>query len=308
MFLASILFCDSSEKSGKMMGTPDALRNGRGETPMEFTEERLLRYSRNILLKDVGVAGQEKLFAAKVLVIGAGGLGSPAALYLAAAGVGTIGIADGDRVDLSNLQRQILHTTADVGRPKVDSAAEKIVALNPDVAVRRYPEFLRADTIGAVVRDYDFVIDATDSFAAKFLINDACVLEGIPFSHGGVLRFQGQTMTVLPGRSPCYRCVFSAPPPDDAVPTGSQAGILGAVAGMLGTIQAAEALKYITGAGRLLTGSLLTFDALDMAFRKVAVKRNPHCAACGPKSGEIALMDSPEATCAARPGGTAQTD
>ena len=308
MFLASILFCDSSEKSGKMMGTPDALRNGRGETPMEFTEERLLRYSRNILLKDVGVAGQEKLFAAKVLVIGAGGLGSPAALYLAAAGVGTIGIADGDRVDLSNLQRQILHTTADVGRPKVDSAAEKIVALNPDVVVRRYPEFLRDDSIRSIVRDYDFVIDATDSFAAKFLINDACVLEGVPFSHGGVLRFQGQTMTVLPGRSPCYRCVFSAPPPDDAVPTCSQAGILGAVAGMLGTIQAAEALKYITGAGRLLTGSLLTFDALDMVFRKVAVKRNPHCAACGPKSGEIELVDSPEATCAARPGGTAQTD
>ncbi|MDY0240819.1 MAG: HesA/MoeB/ThiF family protein, partial [Rhodospirillaceae bacterium] len=213
-----------------------------------------------------------------------------------------------DRVDLSNLQRQILHTTADIGRPKVDSAAEKIVALNPDVVVRRYPEFLRDDSIRSIVRDYDFVIDATDSFAAKFLINDACVLEGVPFSHGGVLRFQGQTMTVLPGRSPCYRCVFSAPPPDDAVPTCSQAGILGAVAGMLGTIQAAEALKYITGAGRLLTGSLLTFDALDMVFRKVAVKRNPHCAACGPKSGEIELVDSPEATCAARPGGTAQTD
>lgn len=274
---------------------------------MEFTEERLLRYSRNILLKDVGVAGQEKLFAAKVLVIGAGGLGSPAALYLAAAGVGTIGIADGDGVDLSNLQRQILHATADVGRPKVDSAAEKIAALNPDVAVRCHPEFLRADTIRAIIRDYDFVIDGTDSFAAKFLINDACVLEGIPFSHGGVLRFQGQTMTVLPGRSPCYRCVFSAPPPDDAVPTCSQAGILGAVAGMLGTIQAAEALKYITGAGWLLTGSLLTFDALDMAFRKVAVKRDPHCAACGPKSGEIELVDSPEAACAARPGGTVQT-
>lgn len=275
---------------------------------MEFTEERLLRYSRNILLKDVGVAGQEKLFAAKVLVIGAGGLGSPAALYLAAAGVGTIGIADGDRVDLSNLQRQILHSTADVGRPKVDSAGEKIVALNPDVAVRRYPEFLRDDSIRAIVRDYDFVIDATDSFAAKFLINDACVLESIPFSHGGVLRFQGQTMTVLPGRSPCYRCVFTAPPPDDAVPTCSQAGILGAVAGMLGTIQAAEALKYITGAGRLLTGSFLTFDALDMAFRKVAVKRNPHCAACGPQSGEIGSVDSPEAACTVRPGGTAQTD
>lgn len=274
---------------------------------MEFTEERLLRYSRNILLKDVGVAGQEKLFAAKVLVIGAGGLGSPAALYLAAAGVGTIGIADGDGVDLSNLQRQILHATADVGRPKVDSAAEKIAALNPDVRVRRHPEFLRAGTIRAIIRDYDFVIDGTDSFAAKFLINDACVLEGIPFSHGGVLRFQGQTMTVLPGRSPCYRCVFSAPPPDDAVPTCSQAGILGAVAGMLGSIQAAEALKYITGAGRLLTGSLLTFDALDMAFRKVAVKRNPHCAACGPKSGEIELVDSPEAACTARPGGTVQT-
>lgn len=222
--------------------------------------------------------------------------------------MGTIGIADGDVVDLSNLQRQILHVTADVGRPKVDSAAEKIVALNPDVRVRRHPEFLCADTIRAIIRDYDFVIDGTDSFAAKFLINDACVLEGIPFSHGGVLRFQGQTMTVLPGRSPCYRCVFSGPPPDDAVPTCSQAGILGAVAGMLGTVQAAEALKYITGAGRLLTGSLLTFDALDMGFRKVAVRRNPHCAACGPDSGRTELVDAPGAVCAARPGGTAETN
>lgn len=270
---------------------------------MDFTEERLSRYSRHILLKDVGVKGQQKLFGARVLVVGAGGLGSPIALYLAAAGVGTIGIADADVVDLSNLQRQIIHFTPDVGRPKVESAAAKMQALNPDVAVRPYREFLMADNIRPIIRDYDFVIDGTDSFAAKFLINDACVLEGIPFSHGGILRFQGQAMTVLPGTSACYRCVFGAPPPADAVPTCSQAGILGAVAGMLGTIQAAEALKFITGVGSLLTDALLTFDAKDMTFRKVKVKRNRRCAVCGPDAHITGLVDAEQAVCDLKPAG-----
>ncbi|PIP00301.1 HesA/MoeB/ThiF family protein [Pleomorphomonas carboxyditropha] len=259
---------------------------------MDFTPERLERYSPHILLNEVGGAGQRKLFDARVLVIGVGGLGSPAALYLAAAGIGTIGLVDADVVDLSNLQRQIIHATPDVGRPKVDSAADSIAALNPDVVVRPYRQHVDEDNIRSIVRDYDFVIDGTDSFAAKFLINDACVAEGVAFSHGGVGRFRGQTMTVLPGRSACYRCVFGAPPPEGAVPPCSRMGILGAVAGMLGTIQAAEALKFFTDTGQLLVDTMLTFDARDMKFRKVPVKADSHCAACGCRT---AKAGAPEA-------------
>lgn len=265
---------------------------------MDFTEAWMTRYSRHILLKEVGGAGQQKLCDARVLIVGAGGLGSPVALYLAAAGVGTIGIADADVVDLSNLQRQVIHAMPDLGRPKVESAARKMQALNPDVTVRPYPEFLRADNIGAIVRAYDFVVDGTDNFAAKFLINDACVLAHVPFSHGGVVRFTGQTMTVLPGKTACYRCVFTAPPPPDAVPTCSQAGILGAVAGMLGTIQATEALKFITGVGHLLTDTLLTVDAAAMNFRRVPVKRDHRCAVCSPAATITALVDDAPAVCA----------
>lgn len=260
-------------------------------------EERLERYSRNILLKDVGIEGQEKLFAAKILIVGAGGLGSPAALYLGAAGVGTIGIADGDRVDLSNLQRQIAHTTADVGRPKADSAAEKLRAINPDVTVHIHREFLNAENALGIVRQYDFVLDGTDSFASKFLINDACVIAGVPFSHGGILRFDGQTMTVVPRKSACYRCVFRNPPPRNAVPTCAQAGILGAVAGMLGTIQAAEALKLVIGAGQLLTDALLVFDSLAMTFRRVAIHRDPRCAVCGDRPTLTVPVDIEQPAC-----------
>ncbi|MFB3917409.1 MAG: ThiF family adenylyltransferase [Terriglobales bacterium] len=263
----------------------------------EFTEERLERYSRHILLKDVGVEGQLKLFEARVLIVGAGGLGAPAALYLAAAGVGTIGIADAENVDLSNLQRQIIHFTSDVARPKVGSAAEKMRALNPDVEVRTHHEFVSAANVRQIIREYDFVVDGTDNFAAKFLINDACVLEGIPFSHGGILRFHGQTITVVPGKSACYRCLFKQPPPKGVVPTCSEAGILGAVAGMLGTIQAAEVLKFITGAGTLLTDSLLTFDATDMNFRKVAVRRNPRCRVCGENAEIREVFDEEQVVC-----------
>jgi molybdopterin/thiamine biosynthesis adenylyltransferase len=263
-----------------------------------FTEERLERYSRHIILKEVGIEGQERLHAARVLIIGAGGLGAPAALYLAAAGVGTLGIADADAVDLSNLQRQVIHHTPDVGKPKVESAAEKMRAINPDVTVHTYRTFVSATNIGPLVADYDFVIDGTDNFAAKFLINDACVLAGIPFSHGGILRFQGQTMTVLPRRSACYRCIFGRPPPKDAVPTCSQAGVLGAIAGMLGTIQAAEALKHILGIGHVLADALLTFDALEMNFRKVPLRRNRACALCGEKPTITELFDEePAAAC-----------
>ena len=192
-----------------------------------MTDEQIERYSRHIILKEVGGKGQQKLFDGRVLIIGAGGLGAPIALYLAAAGVGTIGIADADDVDLSNLQRQVIHFTPDVGKPKVESAREKIEAINPDVKVITYREWISAANINRIIADYDFIIDGTDNFAAKFLINDACVLAGKPYSHGGILQFVGQTITVLPGMSTCYRCVFPTPPPKDAIPTCSQAGVIG---------------------------------------------------------------------------------
>lgn len=246
-----------------------------------FTEEQIERYSRHIILKEVGGKGQQKLFDGKVLIIGAGGLGSPIALYLAAAGVGTIGIADADVVELSNLQRQIAHQTKDIGAPKVLSAKEKIEAMNPDVRINTYHTWICADNILDIINDYDFVIDGTDNFAAKFLINDACVLAGKPYSHGGILHFVGQTLTFIPGQSACYRCIFPTPPPKDAIPTCSQAGVLGVLPGVIGMMQATEALKYLLGMGELLTGRLLVYDALAMTFRTVKVRRNPHCPICG---------------------------
>ena len=211
---------------------------------MALSSEQLERYSRHIILKEVGLKGQKKLLNAKVLIIGAGGLGSPAAMYLAAAGVGTIGIADADKVDLSNLQRQILHSTSDVGKPKVDSARETMEALNPDVHVIPHHLFVSAENIMELIEPYDFILDGTDNFAAKFLINDACVLAGKPFCHAGIIRFHGQLMTYVPGKGPCYRCVFKQPPPKDAVPTCREAGVIGAVAGIIGCMQALEAVKY----------------------------------------------------------------
>ena len=240
---------------------------------MDFSEDQIQRYSRHILLQDVGVEGQEKINKGKVLIVGAGGLGAPIAMYLAAAGVGTIGIIDGDVVDLSNLQRQIIHFTPDVNKPKVISAKEKIKLINPDVNVITYQELLTAENAERIIRDYDFVVDGTDNFPVKFLINDACVIAKKPFSHGGILRFDGQTLTYVPG-SACYRCLFHSPPPPNAVPTCSQAGVLGAIAGMLGTIQAAEVLKYLTGVGDLLTNRLLTFNAKTMEFRTIKSNQN----------------------------------
>jgi molybdopterin/thiamine biosynthesis adenylyltransferase len=232
------------------------------------------------MLETVGQAGQKKLLASSVLIVGAGGLGSPAALYLAAAGVGTIGLLDGDAVDLGNLQRQIAHGTADVGKRKVVSAREAIQAINPDVAVRIYDQWATAKCLAEIVEGYDFVIDAVDNFATKFLINDACHLQRVPFSHAGVLRFEGQLMTVLPGKTACYRCVFGRPPSAESVPPPSQAGVLGVVPGVLGTLQATEAIKFILGIGDLLTDCLLTYDALAMRFRTVRVKHNGDCPLC----------------------------
>lgn len=238
-----------------------------------MTEEQRLRYSRHLALPEIGVIGQEKLINARVLVIGAGGLGSPVIQYLAGAGVGTLGIADGDCVDVSNLQRQVLHSTPDIGRPKVDSARERVELINPDVKVETYCEFLTSDNIIDVITQYDFVVDATDSFDAKYLINDSCVKAGVPYSHGGISRYEGQTMTILPD-SPCLRCLFAGDMPRPEI---VKAGPFGAIAGMLGTIQAAEAIKYITGIGQLLSGRLLRFDALTMQFSMMNIIRNPSC-------------------------------
>ena len=242
---------------------------------LDFTEEQIQRYSRHILLKDVGVEGQERISQAKVLVVGAGGLGAPVALYLAAAGIGRIGIVDADVVDLSNLQRQVIHFTKDVGVPKVKSAEEKIKAINPDVSVDTHYTFLDSSNALDIIKEYDFVVDGTDNFPVKF---------------------NGQTFTHLPDTA-CYRCMFKEPPPVGAVPTCSQAGVLGAIAGMLGTIQAAETLKYFTGVGELLTNRLLSFDAKTMQFRTVPVKHRDTCAICGTHPTIDHLIDYEQAAC-----------
>ena len=246
---------------------------------MEFGKEQLERYSRHLVIDEIGKEGQQKLFNARVFIAGAGGLGSPAALYLAAAGTGTLGIADPDRVELSNLQRQIMHTTAGLGMPKAESARDAVTAVNPAVNVNIYKEFIDKDNIMELIKDYDFIIDATDNFPSKFLINDACVKAGKAFSHAGVSRFQGQLFTYVPG-SPCYRCLFKEPPPEGAVQTPSQAGIVGAVCGVTGSLQAMEAIKYITGTGELLKGRLLVFNAYTMQFRTVKFQKDVDCAIC----------------------------
>ncbi|MDR1039815.1 MAG: HesA/MoeB/ThiF family protein [Deltaproteobacteria bacterium] len=258
---------------------------------MTFTPGELERYSRNIILKEIGAGGQKRLKAGSVLVVGAGGLGSPAALYLAAAGVGVLGVADGDAVDLSNLQRQIAHSAADVGRPKALSAKEAISALNPEIEVRAFEGRLTAANVMEAIAGYDFVLDGTDNFAAKFLINDACVIASKPFSHAGIIRWRGQLMTWVPGKGPCYRCVFKAPPPPSAVPTCREAGVVGALAGVIGCLQAMEAIKFLTGAGELLTGRLLTYDALANDFRKVSLPPRPSCPVCGEEPAILAPSD-----------------
>ncbi|HXE95719.1 MAG TPA: molybdopterin-synthase adenylyltransferase MoeB [Dongiaceae bacterium] len=260
-----------------------------------LTESQIERYSRHIILKEVGGKGQQKLFDGRVLIIGAGGLGAPIALYLAAAGVGTIGIADADDVDLSNLQRQVIHFTPDIGKPKVESAREKMIAINPDVKVITYKEWISAANINGIIADYDFVIDGTDNFAAKFLINDACVLAGKPYSHGGILQFDGQTITVKPHESACYRCIFPEPPPKDAIPTCSQAGVIGVLPGVIGTIQATEAIKFLLGKGDLLTNRLLTYSALRMKFREVPLKRKVTCPVCGDNPSITEALDELDA-------------
>jgi len=264
---------------------------------MALSNEQLERYSRHIILSEVGAKGQKKILDSKVLIIGAGGLGAPAALYLAAAGVGTIGIVDADDVDLSNLQRQVIHTTPDVGKAKVLSAQETMKAINPDITINTYRKFVDASNIMDLIADYDFIIDGTDNFPAKFLINDACVLAEKPFSHAGIIQFKGQLMTYVPRTGPCYRCVFREPPPPNAVPSCREAGVIGAMGGIIGSLQAMEAIKYIIGKGDLLIGYLLTYDALKMNFRKIKLPYGSTCAVCGGNPSILKPFDYEQVVC-----------
>lgn len=251
---------------------------------IRLSTDQIERYSRQIMIPDLGGKGQIRLRQARVLIIGIGGLGSPAALYLAAAGLGTLGLVDPDRVELSNLQRQIVHNTPDLTQRKVESAKAKISKLNPDVEIVVYPVRLEQDNAPGIFAGYDFIVDGSDNFPTKFVVNDIAVRMGIAFSHAGIVRLQGQTMTVLPRKSACYRCLFEQPPPPGEILSCQQAGILGAVAGTIGSIQATEAVKYLAGIDEgLLTDRLLTYDAKSMKFRTVDVKRNVNCAACGVK-------------------------
>lgn len=249
---------------------------------MALSKKQKERYARHIILNGIGESGQERILNSKVLIIGAGGLGSSVALYLSAAGIGTIGIVDNDQVELSNLQRQIIHTTNDLGRLKVESAKETMTAINPDINVKIYKTYINENNIMDMIKEYDFIVDATDNFTTKFLINDACVLLEKPFSHAGILRFSGQIMTYIPGKGPCYRCVFSAPPPKEELPEDKEIGIIGAMCGVIGSLQATETIKYLTGIGDLLTGKILTYDALTMKFHTMNVpKKNEKCKVCG---------------------------
>ncbi len=246
-----------------------------------FTEDEIKRYSRQIVLKNVGGIGQKKLRSSSVLIVGAGGLGCPAAFYLAAAGIGRIGILDFDTVDLSNLQRQILHFTKDVGTPKTASAAEKLRALNPNVTIEPLETQLTPKNARDIVKQYDYVIDGSDNFATKYIINDACVAEGIPFTIAGILKFDGQIITVIPNKTACYRCIFPSPPPPGMVPSCSQAGVFGAIPGIVGSIQASEAIKYLLGIGKLITDSILIINIESLDFQLVSIGKTENCKACG---------------------------
>lgn len=248
---------------------------------MEFTEDQIQRYSRHIILPEVGGVGQERLLRAKVALVGAGGLGSPAGYYLAAAGVGTLGVIDDDRVELSNLQRQIAHATARVGRLKAESARETFEGLNPDVRVVAHAVRLTAANVREILGGYDIVVDGSDNFPTRYLVNDACVLLGKPLISAAVFRFEGQVLGIFPGEGPCYRCLFESPPPVGLVPSCQEAGVLGAVPGVVGALQATEVLKAILGIGEPLRGRLLVWNALEMSFTTVRIPRNPRCPVCG---------------------------
>jgi molybdopterin/thiamine biosynthesis adenylyltransferase/rhodanese-related sulfurtransferase len=263
-------------------------------TPQSLSAEQRNRYHRHLLLPEVGDAGQQKLLQSKVLLLGAGGLGSPAALYLAAAGVGTIGIIDMDVVDASNLQRQILHNIDRVGERKVDSAKKTLTALNPDVNVVTYDVRLGADNVLEIIDGYDLIVDGTDNFPTRYLVNDAALLKRIPVVHGSIFRFEGQATVFVPYEGPCYRCLIPEPPPPELAPSCAEAGVLGVLPGIVGSIQAIEAIKVLLGLGDPLVGRLLAYDSLEESFRTFKVNRDPDCPSCGPNAGEIVIAEYDE--------------
>ncbi len=260
------------------------------EKPVVLTPDEVKRYSRHIIMGDVGSGGQRKLLGAKALIVGAGGLGSPSAIYLALAGVGTIGIVDFDVVDLSNLQRQILHHTADVGRAKLESARDNINSYNPGVNVVMHETRLESENAMEIISQYDLVVNGADNFATRYLVNDACYLAGKPLVDGSILIFDGQTTVFMPGEG-CYRCLFPSPPPPGMVPNCAEAGVLGALTGLVGSIQATEALKLLLGIGESLSSRLILIDALSMSFREVRLKRNKACPLCGDNPTVTELID-----------------
>ncbi|MGA2571415.1 MAG: molybdopterin-synthase adenylyltransferase MoeB [Terracidiphilus sp.] len=261
-----------------------------GELP-ELTKDELARYSRHLILPEVGEEGQRKLKAARVLCVGTGGLGSPLALYLAAAGVGTLGLVDFDVVDASNLQRQIIHSTADIGRKKLDSAEEKLKALNPDLNVLKHDTRLTSANALEILKDYDVIADGTDNFPTRYLVNDACVLLGKPNVYGAVFRFEGQASIFGAGEGPCYRCLYPEPPPPGLAPSCAEGGVLGILPGLIGIIQAAETIKLLLGKGSPLVGRLLLVDALNMRFRELKLRKNPECPVCGAHPSVTRLID-----------------
>ena len=274
---------------GQKIGAPRPAENAAAS----LSEEERRRYSRHVMLPEIGLAGQEKLKGARVLCLGAGGLGSPAALYLAAAGVGMLGLVDDDRVALSNLHRQLLHGTSDVGRPKTESARDRLAAANPHVSVRLHACRFEAGNAEEILRDYDLIVDGTDNFATRYLSNDVAVFAGKPNVYGSIFRFDGQTTVFAPHLGgPCYRCLFPEPPPPGAVPSCAEAGVLGVLPGIVGTLQATEALKLILGLGESLIGRLLHFDALKMKFREFNLRRDPECPVCGDHPTIVSPIDS----------------
>ena len=260
------------------------------QQPVTLSPDQVKRYSRHIIMGDVGSRGQRKLMQSKVLILGAGGLGSPSAIYLSLAGVGTVGLVDFDVVDLSNLQRQILHHTEDVGRPKLQSARDTIHAFNPDVNVVLHETRLESDNAMEIISQYDMVVNGADNFATRYLVNDACYLAGKPLVDGSILIFDGQATVFIPGEG-CYRCLFPSPPPPGMVPNCAEAGVLGALTGLVGSIQATEALKLMLGIGESLSSRLLLIDALSMNFREVKIRRNPACPLCGDNPTVTELID-----------------
>jgi adenylyltransferase/sulfurtransferase len=274
------------------------------DTLPELTNDEVQRYSRHLIMPEVGVDGQRRLKAARVLCVGAGGLGSPAALYLAAAGVGTLGLVDFDAVDASNLQRQILHSTLDVGRPKLQSARDRLSALNPELTIRTHETALTSANALKIFRDYDVIVDGADNFPTRYLVNDACVFLRKPNAYGSIFRFEGQASVFATVGGPCYRCLYPEPPPPGLVPSCAEGGVLGVLPGVIGTIQATEAIKLIIGAGRTLAGRLLLYDALTMRFRELKLQRDPECPVCGDHPTVTSLIDY-EQFCGIRPAASA---